>query len=843
MFNLALFNDSRLRLNRRINRIALAAGVALAGLLLSACGAGSAQTMPNPQATTPSGSVKSYLGPAPVSADVQAFVVNFWNNVSGVDRCGACHTQGNQSPMFARSDDVNLAYQAAQSYVDLANPASSRIVAKVGGGHHCWLASSSACADTMTTWIRNWAGVALGGSQAQVRLVPPPMVDAGGARSFPDSSQQFASTVYPLLRQYCSRCHSPSAVSAQSPYFAQSDVDAAYAAAKPKINLDTPTLSRFYVRLKSEFHNCWGGDCDAAAAQMLQAIQAFAGQVQVTKVDPALVLSRALTLYDGVVDTGGSRVETGLMAKFEFKTGTGTVAYDTSGVEPALNLAMAGDVAWVGGWGVQIQNKGKLQGTSAGSRKLHDLVMTSGEYSVEAWVAPANVTQEMAYIVSYSGGPTQRNMTLGQTMYNYDAFLRSTTTGANGQPEFSTPSAQRALQATLQHVVMTYDPVNGRRIYVNGSLVASGDPQRGGSLSQWDNTFALVLGNEVSGDRPWSGVLRMVALYNKAMQPQDVKANFDAGVGERYFLLFNVDKYTGQSQTYVMFEVSQYDSYSYLFNKPVFLSLDPNTNVTGLTVKGLRIGLNGAEARVGQAYTSVNTSVAVHGFDPASSALVAVPLSAVGTTIALEKGPAYDQFFLTFEQLGSATNVHTEAAAIMPIPADFPRPADIGVRTFERINATLSAITRVPRTTPVVAALFQSLQQAMPTTGALQGFSASHQTAIAQLAIQYCDALVNDTSLRGSYFPSFNFAAPTGSAFDAAGRNALITPLIDQMLSANSGAGTFLRTQPAVTATRSELNSLIDRLSGSVSNDTVGTATVVKASCAAVAGSAAMLIE
>ena len=491
----------------------------------------------------------------------------------------------------------------------------------------------------------------------------------------------------------------------------------------------------------------------------------------------------------------------------------------------------------------QNQNKGKLQGTSSGSRTVHDLIATSGEYSVEAWVAPANVTQTMSYIVSYSGGPTQRNMTLGQTMYNYDAFLRSTTTNANGQPELSTPSAQRLLQATLQHVVMTYDPVNGRRIYVNGALATGGDPQRGGSLSQWDNTFALVLGNEVSGDRPWSGVLRFVAVYNKAMQAADVKTNFDAGVGERYYLLFNVDKYSGQSQTYVMFQVSQYDSYSYLFNAPVFLSLDPNTNVSGLTLKGMRIGINGAEARVGQAYTTLNASVSVHGFDPTTSPVVSVPLSSMGTTIALEKGPAYDQFFLTFEQLGAATNVHTEAVPIAPVPVDSPRSADLGVRTFERVDATLSAMTTVPRTTPATAALFLSLQQGLPTTDSLQGFSASNQTAIAQLSIQYCDALVNDTTLRGAYFPSFNFGLAPSAALDAAGRDALITPLIDHVLSANSAGARFVATAPSATAVRTELNALIDRLAQSVSGDTIGTATVVKASCAAVAGSAAMLID
>lgn len=828
---------------RKAPRALASAAVLFASLVLAGCGAGSAQTAANPQATVPTATAQSYTGVAPASADVQAFLVNFWNNVKGQDRCGSCHIQGNQSPMFARSDDINLAYQAAQTIVDLSNPSASKVVAKVGGGHHCWLASNSACADTMTTWIKNWAGVALGNAGSQVQLIAPTLKDAGGARSYPESSQLFGSTVYPVLRQYCSRCHSPSALTPQSPYFAQADVDAAYAAAKSKINLDTPTLSRFYVRLKSEFHNCWGGDCDASAATMLQAIQAFAGQVPVTQVDPNLVISKAMTLYDGVVSAGGTRVETGLIAKFEFKTGTGTVAYDTSGVEPALNLTMSGDVTWVGGWGVQVQNKGKLQGTSSGSKKLHDMILSSGEYSVEAWVAPANVTQEMAYIVSYSGGDTARDMTLGQTMYNYDFMLRSTTTNANGMPALSTPSAQKVLQATLQHVVLTYDPVNGRQIYVNGALVASGDPQKGGTLSQWDDTFALVLGNEVSGTKPWSGVMRMVAVYNRAMKPADVITNFNAGVGERYYVLFNVDKFTGLSQTYVMFEVSQYDSYSYLFNKPVFLSLDPATQYNGIVLSGMRIGENGVEAKVGQAYTTLSTTLTGKGFDPTKSPVSAVPLSAVGTTIALEKGPAYDQFFLTFEQLGTSKNVHTEPVPLAPVPVDSPRPSDIGVRTFARINASLSAMTTVPVTNAAVSALYQTLQQGMPATDNFQGFVASHQTAIAQLAIQYCDALVNDSTLRTAYFPGFNFSSAPSGAFDANGRNALMTPLVDQMLSANTAAGKFLATQPSATSVRTELGALIDKLSQSVSADTNGTATIVKASCAAVAGSAAMLVH
>ena len=54
---------------------------------------------------------------------------------------------------------------------------------------------------------------------------------------------------------------------------------------------------------------------------------------------------------------------------------------------------------------------------------------------IETWVAPANVSQEgPARIVSYSGGTTLRNFTLGQTQYNYDFLNRNVNSDANGDP-------------------------------------------------------------------------------------------------------------------------------------------------------------------------------------------------------------------------------------------------------------------------------------------------------------------------------------------------------------------------------------------------------------------------
>ncbi len=587
-------------MNRSINvrmRAVAALSSVLALLALAGCGGG-ASTEENP-ATTPPPPPAGYAGPPPASQDVQSFKLNVWDNLQGSNRCGQCHGTGGQVPSFVRNDDINLAYEAANGVVDLSNPSDSMMVTKVGGGHNCWLAADSACADQLTVWIRNWAGQTLGGTRG-VPLQAPPIKEVGDSKSFPADSALFGSTVYPLLEQYCSRCHSSGSATPQSPFFAESDVDVAYAAVRAKINLDSPDQSRLVVRLRNEFHNCWT-DCAAAANAMEAAIQDFADGVPLTEVDPDLVISKALTLYDGTVASGGSRFDNSAIALYEFKTGTGTVAYDTSGVEPALNLTLSGAVSWVGGWGIDLRG-GKAQGTTASSRKLHDLIKATGEYSIEAWVAPANVVQEMAHIVSYSGGTTARNFTLGQTMYNYDFFNRATTTDANGAPALSTPSADEVLQATLQHVVATYSPVDGRRIYVNGELRSDPDPTPAGLFTDWNDTFALVLGNEVSNDRTWQGVVRMVVIHNRALTQGQITQNFDAGVGERFYLLFSVSHLVDVPQSYVMFEGSQFDSYSYLFNKPAFISLDDDADPDQIRIQGVRIGINGAEAKVGQAY-------------------------------------------------------------------------------------------------------------------------------------------------------------------------------------------------------------------------------------------------
>ena len=818
-----------------VRLIALSAAT-LSGVWLQGCQDGVSSSS-QPQTTI---SVSTYNGPGARTEDIQNFRVSLWEPLRAENRCGSCHGTAGQAPVFVRDDDVNLAYEATNPYINRAEPDESSLVTKVANGHNCWEASDSACASIITNYIQAWVGDGASTGR-EIELEAPVDHVVGESKQFPDDSTLFATHVHPLLIQYCTECHVETATAPQSPYFSDTDVEVAYAAVKNSIDLDTPNNSRLVQRLL-ELHNCWD-DCPSNASEMETAIILMADSISPTPIDPALVVSRALSLPEGIIASGGSRHETDLIALFEFKTGEGNIAYDTSGVDPAINLTLSGGYSWVEGWGVQFTG-GKAQGTTGDSSKLAQLIQATGEYSIEAWVVPANVTQEgPARIISYSAGDSNRNFTLGQTLYRYDFMHRSSTTDGNGEPAHVTADADEDLQASEQHVVITFDPTNGRRTFVNGTFTDDVDATAPGTLNDWDDTYALVLGNEVSGAFPWQGKVRQLAIHNRALNESQIQQNFAAGVGEKYFLLFNVTDLLGLPQSYVMFEVSLFDNYSYKFRDPRFISLDETVTPGSIPLEGMRIGINGKEAAMGQAYTRLVTTLNDSEYTPNGQSL-----SSIGTTIPLEKGAEFDQFFLTFERLGSHQNVYTEPAVPLPaVPADRDPASRVGLRTFEEINASMAILTGIPRTNSAVDATYTVIKQQLPSSELINGFLSSHQVAVSQLAIEYCSEMVDDPALRTGFFPGFDFTAYANDIPDATWQTGVVDPIINNFMGQN------ISTQPVPADVRSELMTLLTnttdsnrphglaRCGSSCAADR--TYVVTKAACASVLGSAATLLQ
>jgi hypothetical protein len=676
-------------------------------------------------------------------------------------------------------------------------------------------------------------------SSPPVAGTPPP--SGGGTGT--DGVTAFAQTVYPLLTLYCSDCHAGAGPG--SPSIAHPDVAVAYDAVvlNQKVNLAQPSSSRLVRRLVADFHHCWS-DCLADGMAMQAAIEQWAALLAAgsggsggtgggsgggTTTTAGTITTPSLAFSDGIEDTGAERYRANLIALYEFKEGSGTVARDTSGVAPAMDLTLS-DARWLSNHGIEFL-PGKAQASAATSRKLYDRIAEPGagtqQYSIEAWSVAANVTQEgPARIVAYASGSGSANFTMGQVLYNYVFRNRSLAAGidGNGRPDLSTRDADQDLQATLQHVVLTYDQYRGRRIHVNGVWTGDVDAQGGGRLWSWDPNFSFVLGNTTTSDRPWLGRLQLVAIYDHALTEAQILQNFGAGVGKRLILRFDIGQWAGAGSL-LEFTVSELDDYSYLFCKPTVITPNPS----GQRVTGIRIAVNGQAPVAGQSFAVLDAIVS-------SARQELSPLCAV---VAKDGGAAVDTFSIEFDQLGNFLSPAPPAPAPLPPPVPVPSLAPVeGIRSFDRLNETLAAITGISPGSPGVAATFQEIEQQLPPDVDLRAFSSSQQVGIAKLALEYCDALVESPAARDAFFgatPPFPFDSDATTVFgDLALRDRLIRALVDRAY------GISLASQPAPADVTPVLNQLFDTLTAGCTPatcDAVRTRTIAKAACAAVLAS------
>lgn len=645
----------------------------------------------------------------------------------------------------------------------------------------------------------------------------------------------FAQTVYPLVVVNCARCHG--ADGPGSPKFAQTTAKESHHELinSQKVVLANPAESRLVARLSEDFHYCWT-DCAADALAMTNAITRWATLFGTTPGAPPApkvgdILSGAAT-FATATTSASARINTGIVARWEFKEGSGTVARDTSGVTPALDLTFNGAVEWLPGGGLDLKG-GRATSTAAASRKLFDQISAgSGQYTLEAWVAPANNSQTgPARIMTYSVDPSNRNFSMNQVADRYAFRNRSTAAGigANGTPNLESPAG--SLQTAPQHVVMTWDNSVGRRIFINGAAVNVTDAQGPGALSNWNSAYTLNLGNEPTNDRPWLGQIKFAAVYSRALTAAEIQQNFEAGTGDKLTLKFDVSNVVGAPNSYITFEVSEFDKGSYVFGKPLFVT----SSTAEVPVRGIRIAVNNKAQAAGQVFSAINTKVKA----PQLS------LSRQAAVIAKDQGPNADQFTLLFEVLGDKQNIVVEPVPTVPfdntITANLP---DAGIRTFEQINKTMASLTGVSATTTAVNGTFQEIRQQLPSSSDINGFLASQQVGIFKLALEYCDVMVENATLRDAVFgtnPRFEFTATPDVAFNTqAKKDIVINGLIQRMIGVN------LTSQPTTAEAQPILNGLINDLNSACASggcDAARTRAVVKAACSTVLSSAVTLIQ
>lgn len=264
---------------------------------------------------------------------------------------------------------------------------------------------------------------------------------------------------------------------------------------------------------------------------------------------PMILYATYTLAVDGVTDLSGNpiapgtvanfvyapipRVSAGLQALYDFNEGAGNVIFDVSENANPLNLTIETPAAvqWTDG-GLQVVQPAAIRSAGAAS-ELATTLRTSGELTLEAWISPANTIQfgPAAIVTMSSNSSSFRNFTLGQgntiagTGALYAVRLRTSTTGSSGAVQATDP----LVQTRLTHVAYTRGTDGATQLYVDGSPQLPAESVLGGTLDTWVTSYRLALGRDLNNTNTWLGEYRLVAIYDRALAPEEIVQNYNAG--------------------------------------------------------------------------------------------------------------------------------------------------------------------------------------------------------------------------------------------------------------------------------------------------------------------------
>jgi hypothetical protein len=173
--------------------------------------------------------------------------------------------------------------------------------------------------------------------------------------------------------------------------------------------------------------------------------------------------------------------------------------------------------------GIEFLKTGQALSNSS-TQDFFDHIVRGSGLTLELWLQTDDQNQfGPARILSYSRGTGLRNFTIGQSSDQLVIRLRTTETTLNGtNPHLIVDSAFD--DRDLQHVVVSYD-FSEQNVYINGEQRARSEILKG-DFSNWDHACRLVIGNEITGNRPWKGKLYYIAVFNKPLTEKEIRQNY-----------------------------------------------------------------------------------------------------------------------------------------------------------------------------------------------------------------------------------------------------------------------------------------------------------------------------
>lgn len=175
---------------------------------------------------------------------------------------------------------------------------------------------------------------------------------------------------------------------------------------------------------------------------------------------------------------GAPQPADGLLARYAFDEGEGTVVRDVSGLEPPLDLLIAEPDA--AAWredGLHV-NGAALIATQEPAARLTEAVRETNAFTLEAWVTPAELVQSgPARVITLSSDISSRNFTLGHSGTAWQTRFRTTETNENGLPAIGPDPGDDASIAAMRSVAGDRAAIfvtHGRPLTINADRLAPG---------------------------------------------------------------------------------------------------------------------------------------------------------------------------------------------------------------------------------------------------------------------------------------------------------------------------------------------------------------------------------
>jgi hypothetical protein len=160
----------------------------------------------------------------------------------------------------------------------------------------------------------------------------------------------------------------------------------------------------------------------------------------------------------------------------------------------------------------------------------------------------------------------------------------------------------------------------------------------------------------------------------------------------------------------------------------------------------------------------------------------------------------------------------------------------VGVRNFEQVNATMAALTGIVGNSQINTK-YNNLKGQLPADNDIKSFSFSGQSAVTELAAEYCTVLITNanntyTTQRTAAVGTINFAALPTVALGATGRADVALSLLTKFW------GSGFVNQPNAAQSQTTISTLINDLVVGEPNTTATTRNAVIGACTSVLASA-----